>query len=140
MEPFDAAVDRLSLRVQALVADAPMARYRAAQPRHRQAALPALFHLVVQRGDPRVQQDGRRHGRGVRIALAALETEDHQLQVDADLRRGQPYPADVMHGFEHVVDQPLQLLAAEQFGRHRLRDTQQALVTHLEDFPDHAAP
>ncbi len=77
---------------------------------------------------------------GVRIALAALETEDHQLQVDADLRRGQPYPADVMHGFEHVVDQPLQLLAAEQFGRHRLRDTQQALVTHLEDFPDHAAP
>ncbi|MEW4374067.1 MULTISPECIES: TraY domain-containing protein [Pseudomonas aeruginosa group] len=31
-------------------------------------------------------------------------------------------------------------MAAERLGRYRRRDAQQALVAHLQDFPDHSTP
>ncbi|MDT4875218.1 hypothetical protein FQZ97_1105680 [compost metagenome] len=140
MESFGNALDRLPLRIDALIANTPITIHRPTQARHRKTTFPALLHLLAERRDQRVEQDGLRHSRGIRIAFAVLEAEDHQLQVDTDLRRSQTDTAGVAHGVEHVVDQVLQLGAAEQLLRHRRRNAQQALVTHLQDFADHIQP
>src|SRR5690606_11016735 len=79
------AVDRLSIGREALVADAGVAGYDAAQAGHREAAFPAVLGLVVQRRDHRVDEDGHRYRRRVRVTLAVLEAEDHHAQADADL-------------------------------------------------------
>ncbi len=112
-------------------------RHHTAQARYRQAAFPTILQFAGGWRDHRVEQDGLRHRLGIRVTLAALEAKYHQLQVDADLRRRQADTADVMHGFEHVVDQLLQLGAAEHVLGYGRRDAQQAFVTHLENVADH---
>ena len=112
-----------------------VARHQAAQAGHRQAAFPAVFHLVGQRRDDRIAQDGLRHRRRVGIALVAVEAEDHQLQVHADLRRGQSHALGGGHGLEHVRDQRAQLGRAEM--RHGRGHAQQPRVAHLQDGVDH---
>ncbi|MNY61319.1 hypothetical protein D3C86_1979880 [compost metagenome] len=66
-----------------------------------------------------------------------LETEDHQSQVDTDLRRRQAHATDAFHGLEHVVDQLPQLGAVEHLGRNRRSNAQQALIAHFQNFTDH---
>ena len=100
VEGVGLAFDRLAQRVHAAVADACPARHHAAQARHREAAFPALFFLAAQGLDRRVDQDRARHRRRIGVARIVGETEDHQLQVLADLRRRQAGPAGGFHGVE----------------------------------------
>ena len=100
-------------RIDAAVADARVARHQAAQARHRQAALPAFLLVVADRLDHRIDQHRARHRRRVGVACIRRETEDHELQVDADLRRREAGAVGGFHGVEHVGDQGM------QFGRCR---------------------
>jgi len=57
-----------------------------------------------------------------------VEAEDHHLQIDADLRRGQAGAVDRSHGVEQVDDERLQVSRAE--GLHRLRQ-ERVRAAHL---------
>ena len=107
----------------------------AAHARYRQATLPALLHLVRQRGNHRIEQDRAGYRRRVGVALAVIETEDHQLQIDPDLRRSQPDASGRVHGIEHVGDQRPQAGRLELIDR--FSDLQQARIAHAQDFADH---
>ncbi len=137
MKTESVALDRLSVRVEAFVADALKAIDHATQARHRQAAFPALFHGRVQRRDDRVDQDRLRNRLGLWVTLAALEAEDHQLQVNADLRGSKAHAADAFHGFEHVGDEGLEFVTAEHRLRYGRSDAKQALVAHFQDLVNH---
>ena len=126
------AVDGAPERILPGVANAREARHLAAQAGHRQAALPALFHLIAQRRDQRVDQDRFRHRRRIGVTLVLPESEDHQCQVDPDLRRGQAGAASRVHGLEQVGDQRAHGRGVEF--THGLGDAQQARVAHLENF------
>ncbi|MNT31175.1 hypothetical protein D3C72_1670000 [compost metagenome] len=137
MESRGDAHDRLPLWIETFIANVLITLNRTAQTGHRQAAFETFFQRRAQRCDQRVDQDRLRHRFGVRVTFAVLETEDHQLQVHADLRRGQADTADAFHGLEHVVDQLPQLRAVEHFGRHWRGDAQQAFIAHFQDFTNH---
>ncbi|MCY1431500.1 hypothetical protein D9M71_474700 [compost metagenome] len=137
MEAVGKAVDRVALGVDAFVADVLETRHHAAQTGHRQAAFPTLLKFAGCRRDHRVEQDGLRHRLGIRVTLAALEAEDHQLQVDTDLWCGQAHATHMAHGFEHIFDQLLQFGTAEHVFGHWRGDAQQAFVAHLENVTDH---
>ena len=121
-----------ALGVEAGVADARMARHHAAQAGHRQAALPTIHHLFIQRRDHRVDQHRGRHGRRIGVAHVARVAEDHQLQIDTDLRRRQTSTVGRGHGLEHVGNQYLQLRRAKC--AHGRGHTQQARVAHPQNF------
>ncbi|MNQ76847.1 hypothetical protein D3C85_916960 [compost metagenome] len=137
MKPRGKTHDGLTLGVYAFVANLLVTLHRATQARHGQTAFEALFQDRAQRCDQRVDQDRLRHGLGIRITLAVLETEDHQLQVDADLRSSQANAPHAFHGLEHVIDQLPQLGAVEHFGRHWRGNAQQALIAHFQNFTNH---
>jgi hypothetical protein len=52
-----------------------------------------------------VEQHCARHWRRVGVARARLEAEDHELQVDADLRRGEDRALRRLHRPEQVGDE-----------------------------------
>ena len=60
--------------IEAGVADARVARHHAAQAGHRQAAFPALFLVVAERRDRRIDQHRLGHRRRVRVALVAARS------------------------------------------------------------------
>src|SRR5579885_2270737 len=57
MKALDLALDLGPVRRRAAIADAGMARHRAAQPRHRKAAFPAKLHRPRQCLDDGVDED-----------------------------------------------------------------------------------
>jgi hypothetical protein len=71
----------------------------------------------------------------VRVARVRVEAEDHQTQIDADLRRCQANTICGMHGFVHVGDDRL------EFGKvnvpNRLCHPQQPGITHFQYFAYH---
>ena len=67
-----------------------------------------------------------------------FEAEDHEPQVDADLRCGKTGAIEMDHRFAHVGEQRLELRRAE--GRDGLGDAQQARIAHAQHFADHGAP
>ena len=94
-------------RIEARVADLRMAIDRTAHAGHGpgQPSQPSSVSFESG-GDLRIEQDRARHRRRIRIAFAMFEAEDHQLQIDADLRRGQANAACGLHGLGfHVRDQ-----------------------------------
>ena len=83
----------------------------------------------------RIEQHRARHRRRLGIArVDVLGAEDHQLQVDADLRRRQAGAVGGVHGVEHVGDQQVDSSRVEC--GHGLGHAQQARIAHLEDFTD----
>src|SRR6185437_2427177 len=76
-----------------------------------------------------------RHGLGVGISRVAFDAEDHDAQVDPDLRRGEPGAGLRAHRFAHVVEQ-----RAQRYGIHALdfsRALEQARIAHAQDVADH---
>ena len=131
----DLALDAPARGIEAGVADPRPARHHATQAGHRETTLPALLLRGAERLDGRIDQHGLGHRRRVRVALVlAAEAKDHQLKVDADLRRGQAGAVRRVHRLEHVADQRIELGAAE--GVDRFGDAQQARVAHLQDLSD----
>ncbi|OLY74177.1 hypothetical protein AU074_27865 [Pseudomonas sp. ATCC PTA-122608] len=137
VEAFGNPHNRLALGIEAFVANLLVTVHCPTQAGHRQAPFIAFFQHRAEWRDQRVDQDGLGHGGRVRVAFAALETEDHQLQVHTHLRRGQANATDVLHGLEHVINQLPQLRAVEHLRRNRRGNTQQALIAHFQDFTDH---
>ena len=89
VEAVRLAFDRPALRIEALVAQARVARHPAAQAGDRQAALPSFLGLVGQRRQHRIDQLGVGHRLGIGIAVVVLEAENDYAQPHADLRRGE---------------------------------------------------
>jgi hypothetical protein len=65
------------------------------------------------------------------IAFAALETEQYDLQIDADLRGRQADAAGGDHGFLHVADQCIQLGGGEALDQ--LGDAQQPRIAEPQN-------
>ena len=86
-----------------------MPRHHAAQARHRQAAFPVIFQLVRERREHRIDEHGVRNFLGLRVARVQRHPENHHLQADAYLRRGQTGPGEMRHGVAHVRQERLQL-------------------------------
>src|SRR5690606_41489346 len=64
-----------------------------------------------------------------------LESENDELQVDTDLRSGQPDALGVRHGLEHVGDQGMQCGRVELLDG--LGDAQQSRIAHFQDGMNH---
>src|SRR6185295_14580655 len=131
VKSFRLALDRTAVEVEAAVADAREARHDAAQSGHRQTAFPALFLHAPDRLDRRIDEDRLGHRRRVGIAVVAVEAEDDELQVDADLRCREPGAVGRVHRLEHVGDELAQLGRREALDR--TRDREQPRVAHLQD-------
>jgi len=70
-------LDGATVRVETRIADASTARHEAAQPRHAQTTLPALFGLRSQRLDHGVNQYRLRHRQRVGVPRILLVAEHH---------------------------------------------------------------
>ena len=139
VEILDIAADRMAVRIESGVVQAGPARHAAAQTGHRQAAFEGVFLFFGQRPQDRIDEDRLGHVRRLRIARIVAHAEDHELQVDADLRRGQAGAVGRMHGVEHVFDQGIEFRRVEL--ENRLGHPQQPRIAHPENFPDrHVAP
>jgi hypothetical protein len=93
-------LDRLAVAVQALYTDVRGALDRFVDPRHRQAA---LVHLLMPGcvGDHRVDQADRG-------CTVFADIHYDQTLADIDLDRRESDAGGVVHGLEHVVDEPAQ--------------------------------
>ena len=132
MEIADAAIDRPAGGVGARITQPPIAGDEAAHAGYRQAALPALDQFIVEGREHGIDERGKRYGLGIGIPGILLDAEDHNPQVDADLRRGKPGAIEMLHRVPHIPQQLLELGRSE--GLDRLGDREQARITHLEDF------
>src|SRR5687768_15640355 len=103
MEVFDVALEFPPGLVETRIAQLLVARHDAAHARHGQAAFPALFEIVRQRRQHRVDEHGLRHRLDAGIARIGGDAEDHHAQRHADLRRGKPGAVQVRHGVAHIA-------------------------------------
>src|SRR5579862_4949277 len=133
MESLDAAIDRRPVQVEPLITDPAVARHQAAHPRDREASLPPLILLGVERHDKRVDEDRIWDRRDVRIARIVFELEDHRPQAHSDLRRCDTRTMQRAHGLVHVGNQ-LGELCIE--ARYRVCNLAQQRLTHLQNPPD----
>src|SRR3989441_654664 len=76
---------------------------------NRQAALPAVFHLVCQRRDDGIDDHGERDLGRVGIARIGLDLDDRDLLEDVDLVGGESGPVVLAHRLDQVVDELLGL-------------------------------
>jgi len=140
METLDATLEPPTRFVMPRVINALPAWHPAAQSRHRKAALPALLFLVAEGCQFGIDQDGLWYRRRFGIARIRLAAEDHDPQIDTDLRRRQAGAIEMRHGVAHVAEKFRQLHGAEL--RNRSRNAQQPRIAHAQNFADHsvAAP
>src|SRR5438034_10549887 len=70
-------------------------------------SLPALVHLVGQRRDDGIDDDGERNLRGFGIARAGLQLDDGDALEDVDLIAGEACAVVLAQRLDHVVDELL---------------------------------
>src|SRR5438034_11559127 len=70
-------------------------------------SLPALVHLVGQRRDDGIDDDGERNLRGFGIARVGLHLDDGDALEDVDLIGGESCAVVLAHRLDHVVDELL---------------------------------
>ena len=138
MEALHGALDGLAALVGSAIAQPPVARHHAPEPRNRKASLPALLHFRADEIDYGIDENGVRHFFDVRIAWVGLDPENHHAQRCADLRRGQSRAVQVRHGFTHVFDERAQLRRVEAL--HFGGALQQAGVAHSQHVANHVFP
>src|SRR2546426_7540768 len=126
----------VALAVVILETHRDAARDHAAHVGHRQAALPAVLHLVGQGGHHGIDDDGERNRDGVWIAGVGLDLDDGDLGQLMDLVAGQAGPVVLVHRVDHVVDQPLPGRGANLVHRHRLRLHAQHRMAQPGDLQD----
>ena len=133
MEVGHLTFDHIAVAVHPAIADARRARHRGAQVRDRQAALPVQHAFLAQQFDFRIDQHRAGHRDVVRIGAGALagDAEHEQPQRHMDLRRGEADAGRVLHGFDHVADQPADFRRAGV--GHRVAAAEQHRVTHAGD-------
>ena len=131
----DGALDGPTAKVEAAVAQIFPARHRAAQPGHRETAFPAVFDLCRERCQQRVDQHRAGHRFGVRIAGVAVDPENHDAQIDADLRRGQAGTVERAHGVLHIDDQRREFVGGEALNDPRLLP--QTRIAHFQHRSNH---
>ena len=95
-------LDRVALLVTRLEPDAQRALHRDDDALHRETTLVVLVDLVRALDDRRVDERARV------LVLVRLNHED--APEDADLIRGEPNPARVLHQVRHPLDELLQIL------------------------------
>ena len=133
VKAFHTPVDGGALGRQPAVMDTPVTRDESPHPRDTEAAFPRLLHLIVQRLDDGVYEDGAWNGGSVGVACAPLHSEhDHAARL-ADLRGGQTYSAPSRHRVPQVFDERRDARAAELDFRHRLRHPAQYGMSHSQD-------
>src|ERR1700737_2724053 len=135
MKALGDAVNRLAVLIEAVIPDHRETVDDATQARHRQTPFPPLFHILRNRRDGRIDKDRFGHRRRIRVALVVPEAENHDLQIDADLRGGKPCAVCVVHRLEHVLDERMQLGGIEMIDRFGY--AQKARIAHLQNFANH---
>jgi hypothetical protein len=108
--------------------------------RHRQATLVDLDHLVVERLDDRIDQDGQRDRRLVRVPRVVVDLDDRHPDRLVHLVGGDAGAVGVAHRVDEVVDQPLQLRRCELRGRDRTGLPAQHGMTDRGDLADRLRP
>ena len=114
----------IALAVQGLEAQSVVALHLVAETRHRETAFVHGFQVQ------RFQNFRVDHHHRFALTVLARTIHHREPQGDADLGGGEAHAGRVVHGFEHVVDQALQL-AVELFDGPRL--FAQACVRVVED-------
>ncbi len=131
-------VDCHSKLVKAAIAKMRMSLNYAAHSGYRQAPFPTLFKFLIEHFDKGIDQHGAWNRWRIGIAFIAIEAEDHQTQIDADLRCGEPCAIRRLHGLKHVRDEDMQLGSIEfgDFASH----AQKPRISHSQDWMNHDAP
>ena len=132
MKTVGVAADPVAVLIKPFVMNPCPARHHAAHAWHRQTTFPVRLDFIRQRRDDRIDQHRLGNRRGFGIAHVALEAEDHQLPVDADLGRRETRAVGGVHGVEHVGDQCVHRKGTEF--RDRFCLAQQARVAHAQNF------
>ena len=122
----------LRVLVEARVSQSLETRHESAHAGHRQTTLPAIFSVIVEKVDPRIDQDGLGYWLGIGISRIVHEAEDHDPQGHADLRGRDARAAVSLHGIPHVAEELIQL--GRRNITHRLRHLQQAGIAHSKYF------
>src|SRR5882762_3952719 len=113
-------LDGIALPVEALEPHRRVARHHTPHVGHREAALPAVLHLLREGRDDGVDDDGQRDLRSLGVALILGHLDHRDLPRHVHLVGGQPGAVVLVHGLDHVVDQLLDGSRADIGGRHGL--------------------
>src|SRR5712671_642849 len=134
-------VDQAALAVERLETHAAEARDHAPHVGHREAALPAVLHLLGQRGHHRVDQHRERDRGGVGVARVAVHLDHADLLELVHLGSGEPGSVVLAHGLDHVVDQALGPGRADLLDRNGRRELAKYRVSETRDLQDgHGVP
>src|SRR4051812_43944872 len=136
LEAMHDLVDRVAVAVPCLAADVNVALHLAAQVRHAETALVVVEQLIVDGREHRVDEDGQRDLRLVRIARVVADLDRADLDRLVDLDRGEPGAVGVVHRLDEVVDARLHRGGRELFTRHLARDLTKDGVADLGDLAD----
>ena len=135
MEAARFAFDPAAFRVVTRVTDPRVARHDAAKPRHRQTTLPPFFHVVRERNQHRIDDLGIRNRLRIGIARIVLDTEYHDAQRNANLRRRETRALVLSHRIAHVGEQRVDRRRVEP--RNFLRAFEQTRIAHAQHFSNH---
>src|SRR5574342_369253 len=130
------ALDAASFPVIRVEPNGGEPRHHPAHVGHGETALPALFHLLGQRGQRRIDEDGQRDARGFRIARVLVDLDDADPLEDVHLRGGEARAVVLAHGLDHVVDEPLRVGRPYLADGHRQRLLPQYGVSQARDLQD----
>ena len=89
----------------------------ASQVGNREASLPADLGLVAQGRHDGVDHHGQRDRR-LGALVVGRDLDDREAQPHVDLRRGEADALVLVHGLDHVVDEPLDVGRADGLLRH----------------------
>src|SRR3989449_3368749 len=126
----------VALAVVVLQAHRRVARHHPPHVGHRETPFPAVLHLVGERRHHRVDDDRQRDDGRLGIAWVALDLDDGDLGQLVHLVAGQAGPVVLVHGLDHVVDEPLEGRRADRLDGHRLRLHAQHRMPQPGDFQD----
>jgi tRNA-2-methylthio-N6-dimethylallyladenosine synthase len=134
MKLGDGAIDRAAGRIDARVAELPVAWHQPAHARNGQTALPTLLHLRPKRRELGIDENGERDLLGVGVARVGLDTEYDNPEPDPDLRRRKTRSIKILHGVPHIAQQAVEFRRAER--GHRVGDLKQSRIAHSQNFTD----
>src|SRR4051812_17086499 len=132
------AHEALAVLVVAGVFEPGVARHPAAHAGDGEAAFPALLHVIGERGDDGVDEDGVGDFLDIGVARIRVHAEEDDAKEHADLRRGEAGAVEMRHGVAHVLQQFGEFGSFKGFDR--LRNLPEARIAHAEDVSNHFCP
>src|SRR5271166_892356 len=105
-----------------------------------EASFPLLDRLAIKGGYNWIYQDGQRHRRIIRISRIVANFQHRQSQRQMNLRPRQTHPNILVHGLDHVVDQPLELRTAYLLCPDRLGFGPDYGMAQARNFQNHLFP